>query len=95
MIAAGLRAALKNISTARTRLCDAVWDARTSRHWPTLDNPDGDALYRRQAARPEEEKEGCQALSGRRGGRCASGAQKFTDRRWGENHHAQPGGTGR
>jgi hypothetical protein len=31
-IAAGLRAALKNISTARTRLCGAVWDARTSRH---------------------------------------------------------------
>ncbi|MFE1199949.1 hypothetical protein ACFW6E_45930 [Streptomyces olivaceoviridis] len=38
-----------------------------------LDNPDGDALYRRQYARAEAEDEGRRAAERERGGRCASG----------------------
>ncbi len=50
-----------------------------------LDNPDGDALYRRRAARAEAEEERCRAAE-RKARRpvCKRCGQKFTDRRWEE-----------
>ncbi|TVL88443.1 hypothetical protein CD790_30760 [Streptomyces sp. SAJ15] len=67
----------------------AVWRrlGRTGEQTLTaaLDNPDGDALYRRQAARAEAEEERRKAAE-REARRpvCKRCAQKFTDQRWEE-----------
>ncbi|MER7191199.1 hypothetical protein [Streptomyces flaveolus] len=60
-----------------------------------LDNPEGDALYRRQAARAEAEEERCRAAE-RKARRpvCKRCGQKFADRRW-EETTMQPGAKGR
>jgi hypothetical protein len=56
-----------------------------------LDNPDGDALYRRQAARAEaEEKQRRAAEREARRPVCKEGGQKFTDQRWEETTTRDP-----
>jgi hypothetical protein len=67
----------------------AVWRrlGRTGEQTLTaaLDNPDGDALYRRQAARAEaEEKQRRAAEREARRPVCTQCGQKFTDQRWEE-----------
>ncbi|WP_245877424.1 hypothetical protein [Streptomyces glaucescens] len=62
----------------------AVWRrlGRTGEQTLTaaLDNPDGDALYRRQAARADADEEQRRAAEREPGARCASGAGRSSSR---------------
>ncbi|MET8168894.1 replication-relaxation family protein [Streptomyces sp. NPDC005329] len=60
-----------------------------------LDNPDGDALYRRQAARADaEEKQHRAAEREARRPVCTECGEKFTDQRWEETTTRDPWKTG-